>query len=304
MSLSNSASYFIKHASFTMTASQFSVPSSEELQKWASGKVVIVTGGALGIGFAVAQLFASAGAKVVIADIDQEFGTEAEKKLGHNALFVRCDVTSWTDQVHLFKHTVSTFKRIDLVVCNAAINPELVPSSNGSKYDYLVDEYEPASPSLLRPPTTKIFDVNIVGVTYSMKLAMHHMLLNATGGRIVVMGSAASYLGFDDHALYCTSKHAILGLVRATSLRKECLENGISISLVAPWLTRTRMTQAFLDKIPAGVSISSPQDVASAVAILATQPVDKVRGKSLWVQGKTYTEAEDIINGCQSKLII
>lgn len=286
-----------------MAASQFLVPSSEELREWASDKVVIITGGALGIGFAVAQLFANAGAKVVIADIDEVVGKEAERKLGHGALFIRCDVTSWTDQVHLFKQAVSTFKRIDLVVCNAGINPELVPS-NGSKYDYLVDEYEPASPDVLRPPTTKIFDVNIVGVTYNMKLAMHHMLANANGGRIVVMGSAASYVGFDDHALYCTSKHAILGLVRATSLRKECLENDISISLVAPWVTHTRMTQAFINSLPSSVSISSPQDVAAAVAILVTQPVDKVRGKSLWVQGQTYTEVEDVISGCQSKLII
>ncbi|KAH8585321.1 hypothetical protein B0O99DRAFT_479908, partial [Bisporella sp. PMI_857] len=85
------------------------------------GKVVIVTGGALGIGFAVAQLFTSAGAKVVIADIDEEVGKESEKKLGENALFVRCDVTSWADQVHLFKLVASTFKRVDLVVCNAGI---------------------------------------------------------------------------------------------------------------------------------------------------------------------------------------
>lgn len=287
-----------------MTESHFSVPSSEELQNWASGKVVIVTGGALGIGFAIAQRFAGAGASVVIADIDQQSGNKAEKELGHNALFLQCDVTSWTDQVHLFEQTVSKFKQIDLVVCNAAINPELVPSSNGTKYDYLVDEYDPASPSLLLPPKTEIFNINIVGVTYSIKLAMHHLLSNSNGGRIVVMGSVASYLGFDDHALYCTTKHAILGLMRATSLRKECLENNISISLVAPSLTRTRMTEAFIDKLPPGVAISSPQDIALAVAILVTQPVDKVRGKSLWVQGQTYTEAEDVINACQSKMII
>ncbi|ELR07902.1 hypothetical protein VC83_08100 [Pseudogymnoascus destructans] len=286
-----------------MAASAFAIPSTELLQTWATGKVAIVTGGALGIGFAVAQLFTSAGAKVVIADIDDEVGKESEKKLGENALFVRCDVTSWADQVHLFKLVASTFKRIDLVVCNAGINPELMPS-NGKMYDFLVDEYQPANPELLQPPATKIFDVNVFGVLYNIRLAMRYMIANKNGGRIVVIGSTASYTGYDDHALYCSSKHAILGLVRATSLRKECIDNDISISLVAPSITQTRMTQAIIDSLPVEVPVSSPGDVASAVAILATEPVEKVRGKSLWVQGQTYTEVEDIIQGCQKKLLI
>ncbi|CAG8977784.1 hypothetical protein HYALB_00010869 [Hymenoscyphus albidus] len=286
-----------------MAASAFTIPSAEVLQKWATGKVAIVTGGALGIGFAVAQLFTSAGAKVVIADIDDEVGKESVKKLGENAFFVRCDVTSWADQVHLFEHVASTFKRIDLVVCNAGINPELVPS-NGKKYDFLIDEYESANPELLKPPATKILDVNVFGVLYNIRLAMRYMLANKNGGRIVVMGSAASYMGFDDHAMYCTSKHAILGLVRATSLRKECIENDISISLVAPSVTHTRMTEAFINHLPVEIAVSTPGDVAQAVAILATEPVEKVRGKSLWVQGKTYTEAEDLIQECQKTLLI
>jgi NAD(P)-dependent dehydrogenase (short-subunit alcohol dehydrogenase family) len=286
-----------------MAASAFKIPSSESLQKWATGKVALVTGGALGIGFAVAQLFTSAGAKVVIADIDEKIGKESEKKLGENALFVRCDVTSWADQVNLFKVVASTFKRIDLVVCNAGINPELVPS-NGKRYDFLADEYDPANPELLLPPATKIYEVNVFGILYSLRLAMREMVANKNGGRIVVMGSTASYQGYDDHALYCSSKHALLGLFRATALRKECIDNEISISLVAPSVTRTRMTQAFIDHLPVEIPVSSPGDIASAVAIFATEPVEKVRGKSLWVQGQTYTEAEDIVQECQNKLLI
>ncbi|EHK22078.1 uncharacterized protein TRIVIDRAFT_151220 [Trichoderma virens Gv29-8] len=285
--------------------SQFTPPSEVELREWATGKAIIITGGAQGIGFGVAQLFANAGAKVVIADIDETVGKQAQESLGSNSLFVRCNVTSWKDQVQLFQTAIANFNRIDLVISNAGINPELVPS-NGSKYDYLVDKYrdgESDKLESLEPPITSVFDVNITGVLYNLRLAMHHMIANG-GGRIVVMGSAASYMGFDDHALYCASKHAILGLVRATSLRKECTDNNISVSVVAPWVTQTRMTQAFIDHLPTSISISSPGDVAAAIAISATQPIEKIRGKSIWVQGKTYTEVEDVITACQGKLIL
>ncbi|SPJ88842.1 uncharacterized protein FTOL_12737 [Fusarium torulosum] len=287
-------------------ASQFLPPSEEELRQWAIGKTVIITGGAQGIGFGVSQLFAEAGAKVVIADVDDVVGKQAEVELGPDALFARCDVTCWADQIRLFQIAMSESGRIDLVVCNAGIHPELVPS-NGFKYDYLVDTYAEGYPKdlqFLEPPNTMIFDVNTFGVLYSMKLAVHHMIGRGGGGRVVVMGSAASYMGFDGHTLYCASKHAILGLVRATSKRKECLENEISISLAAPWATRTRMTQAFVDHLPTSMSISSPRDVAMAVAILATQPTSKINGKGIWVQGKIYTEVEDAIAECQTKLVI
>jgi NAD(P)-dependent dehydrogenase (short-subunit alcohol dehydrogenase family) len=259
-------------------------------------------GAAHGIGFAIAQLLANSGARVVIADIDEDIGKEAERKIGHGAVFIRCDVTSWADQIHLFQHTVATFSLIDLVVCNAGINPELMPS-HSSKYDYLANEYEENNAELLRSPSTKMFDVNTTGIIYNIKLALHHMIPKG-GGRIVVIGSAASYIPFPEQALYCASKHAVLGLVRATSLRKECLENRVSISTVAPWLTQTRMTQELFGHLPASISVSSPQDVASAVAIIATQPLDKVHGKSLWVQGETCTEVEDVITECHTKLIL
>ncbi|KAH8589807.1 hypothetical protein B0O99DRAFT_723086 [Bisporella sp. PMI_857] len=282
--------------------SQLELPSPEELRGWALDKVVIVTGAAHGIGFAIAQLFADSGAKVVIADVDGDIGKEAAEKIGHDAQFIRCDVTSWDDQTHLFQQTVEIYNRIDLVVCNAGINPELM-AFHSPKYDYFANEYEENGSGLLRRPSTKIFDVNITGVTYNIKLALHHMTRSG-GGRIVVIGSMASYIPVPEQALYCASKHAVLGLVRATSMRRECLENGISISLVAPWFTLTRMTEERSGQLPSSVLISSPQDVASAVAIIATQPLDKVRGKGLWVQGKTCTEVEDVVTECHTKLIL
>ncbi|KAK3175415.1 hypothetical protein Dsin_032970 [Dipteronia sinensis] len=138
---------------------EYFLPSNEQLRDWGSSKVAIVTGGAQGIGFAIVQLLADAGAKVVIADVDENIGIEATKRCGRGSTFIKCDVTSWDDQVHLFEETMSAHGRIDLVVCNAAINPELTDTpDSGLKSS---PNGDPATgPKYLHPFLKKILDVN------------------------------------------------------------------------------------------------------------------------------------------------
>ncbi|KAI1135162.1 hypothetical protein F5Y05DRAFT_183760 [Hypoxylon sp. FL0543] len=277
-------------------------PSLDDLRSAAAGKVVVVTGAAHGIGFATAELFARAGAKVVIADVNQDVGDKAAAELGGSTIFVKCDVSSWEDQTALFQKAIATHGRVDLLVCNAGINPELM-FSNGTQYDYLREEYEEDKPDVLRAPSTKVLDVNVLGAVYGVKLAIHHMSRSG-GGRVICLGSLASYMAVPEQTLYCASKHAILGLVRATSKRKECLDNGISISMVAPSLTDTRMTAAVPQSARGGVLVSSPRDIAAAVSILAAQAIEESRGKCVWVQGKTCTEVEEVLFGAVVKLLL
>ncbi|EEP80137.1 predicted protein [Uncinocarpus reesii 1704] len=262
-------------------------PTPAEFHAAAFGKVVIITGAAQGIGFAIAERFAISGAKaVIIADLDPNLGIAAKERIEHGAVFIGCDVSSWTDQVQLFRETIKRFGHVDLVVCNAGINPELMV---GGECDYLV-ELEDGDEEYLRPQT-KVFDVNLTGVVYSVRLAMHHLSRDG-GGRIVVIDSAASYIPVPDQALYSASKHGILGLVRSTSKRRECSKHRISISMVAPWLTETRVTSGiFQEAISKAIPVSSPRDVASAVSTVVTQPLEKINGKSLWVQGQLSTKS-------------
>jgi len=288
--------------------SQLQPPSTEEVRSAVLSKVAIVTGAAQGIGFAIAELLAISGAKVIIADIDGNLGKQAQDKIGYGTLFIKCDVTSWNNQIDLFRRTIETHGRIDLVICNAGVNPELMvypdlhgEDSTSAKYDFLSDILDEKNQGLLHCPTGKIFDVNFTGVVYNIKLAMYHMLRE--GGRIVVIGSTGSYFAIPNMPLYAASKHAVLGLIRATSRRAECLEHGISISMVAPSITETRMTMEISKELPETVVISSAHDIACAVSIAVTQPKENINGKSLWVQGHACIEVEDVITDCHDKLI-
>ncbi|KAH9224414.1 hypothetical protein DL95DRAFT_419395 [Leptodontidium sp. 2 PMI_412] len=288
-----------------------SAPTPEAVSPAVKDKVIIITGAASGIGFATARLFASLGAQVVIADLDEDTGTQAAREIGHNCAFIKCDVTYWQEQLDLFRVTQSKYGKIDVVVCNAGIDPEIVSAGPSTEkavreaksqvgFNFLADEVDEEMGGLLKRPSTVVLDVNVSGVIYGIKLAVHYMS-KAGGGRIIVIGSAASYVAVPEQSIYCASKHAVLGLVRATSNRAEMKENNISVSMVAPWLTATPMTNGIDPKL--NVLASTSVDVGWAVAFMATMPLKEVNGKSIWVQGQSYTEVEDSISECYSQLI-
>ncbi|KIX10719.1 uncharacterized protein Z518_01803 [Rhinocladiella mackenziei CBS 650.93] len=283
-------------------------PSPEFLNSKLPSKVAVVTGSASGIGYATAKLLAEYGAQVVVVDLDAAQSQKAADSIGHGAASHACDVTSWTQQVELFEWVVSKFGALDVVICNAGIDPEVnntFPAGHPTKekasksvfYDFSADEMEEVedgkSQRLKAPPKT-IFDVNLMGPIYNLKLAMHHMKRLAKGGRIIFVGSANSYLPLSDTSLYCASKHAILGLMRSASRRTDCKEANITISLLVPWTTVTPLTAPILELIPDSMIVKSvPEDLAWAVAYLVSAEPDKVNGKGVWVQGQKMKEVED-----------
>lgn len=277
------------------------------LQEAVSGKVAIVTGAARGIGLATASLLSQNGARVVVVDVLEDELKKACSTLGPLATYRQCDLSDWNQQVQLFDWVLQTLGRIDLLVCNAAINPEIellqVPEgekrqemASHVRYNYLADE---KGGSQLRPPSTRLLEINVNAVIYGLKLGIHHMKKH--GGRIVITGSAGAYVPVPSQPLYTASKHAVLGLMRSTSMIDEVIQSGISISLVAPWLTVTSMVEG-LDAVSHPNTLkSSPDDVAAAIAYAAV--AENTNGKGFWVQGQMISEVEGSYGEVSQRLI-
>jgi NAD(P)-dependent dehydrogenase (short-subunit alcohol dehydrogenase family) len=120
----------------------------------AAGKIVIITGGASGIGAAAARLFHSLGAKVIVGDLNEKLGNSLAAELGSNLVFQRCDVTQWSSLYDLFETANSNFGRIDIVLANAGV-PEIE--------EIFEDKIDKATGKLLEPKYI-VLDIDLKAV--------------------------------------------------------------------------------------------------------------------------------------------
>lgn len=297
-------------------------PSSESLRESVQGKVTIVTGAARGVGFATSSLLASHDATVVLVDVLEDSLKAACSAIqSASTHYKTCDVSDWEQQVELFRWVSETLGGVDIVICNAAVNPEITllqtqdagqrqRMSSKVAYNYLADETETKDSSILpKRPDTKVFDINLNSVVFGFKLAIHHMKKETAnrgagaGGRIVAVGSAASYIPVSSQPLYTASKHAVLGLVRSTSQIDQVSDAGISVSMVAPWLTLSPMVEGLEATVDPNTLKSSPDDVAWAIAHAASAPAKATNGKAFWIQGNAISEVEEAYGGLLQTLI-
>ncbi|KAJ5659949.1 hypothetical protein N7507_006400 [Penicillium longicatenatum] len=274
-------------------------PDMKTVKDAVASRVAIVTGAARGIGFATASLLAQNGARVVLVDLREDDLEQACEQVGFQSTYHVCDVSDWDQQVALFDRVESTIGPIDFLVCNAAVNPEITllqmsdsvehaEMNSQVRYNYLADENN-RDDSALRRPSTQLFDINVNSVVFGLKLGIHHMKQNG-GGRIVVVGSAGSYVPISSQPLYAASKHAVLGLARSTAQIEGVIKAGISISWIAPWLTLTSMVEGLEATKQPNTLKSSPDDVAWA--IVAAAAAESPNGKGYWVQGTAISEVE------------
>ncbi|KAJ4414930.1 hypothetical protein N0V82_007643 [Gnomoniopsis sp. IMI 355080] len=192
-------------------------------------RVAIVSGGASGIGLAMSQHFASEGYDVAIFDVDVKAGKDIVSQLASEhpqmrVVFKLCDVSSWQSQAQNFKEVHGEFGRIDVVCANAGI------SEKGTSALASIETDEPVEPNL------KTMDVNLSGVIYSVKLAVHYMSKNDTNGlsrgSIICTASNAGLYPFPVSPLYAASKSGVIGLVRSTAPILE--RHNIQINALAP----------------------------------------------------------------------
>lgn len=277
-------------------------PDTASLQAALTSKVAIVTGAASGIGYAIAKLYTEHGATVVLSDINVDGVERAAKSIRGNAVAFPCDVSSWSQQLSLFDFVMSKYGKLDVLVANAGVGSESLTSGEDDdpatqkarelvEYNFLADEMETVDgKQQLKAPVQSVYETNIRGGVYGIKLALHFM---KGAGNIIITGSAASYLGVAGNDLYTLSKHALIGLMRATTGRPDVAARPISISLICPFKTDTPMIAMLAKKRAQGVPTSTPEDVAWAAAYFVSVPKENSNGRSIWVQKKELQEVEE-----------
>ena len=242
------------------------------------GKVAIVTGAASGIGRATAILFASEGAKVVLADWDERQGSRVADELreaGHDAVFVRVDVSRPEDVEGMISTAVERYARLDVLFNNAGIEGEQAPTA-----DCTLDNWE------------RVINVNLKGVFLGMKYGIPAMLRGG-GGAIINNASVAGIVGFAGIPAYCASKGGVIQLTKAAAL--EYAKQGIRVNVICPGVIWTPMVERFtaqsdetrkaLESLEPVGRFGTPEEVARLALFLASDDSTFCTGAPFIVDG-------------------
>ena len=223
------------------------------------GRNAVITGGASGIGLAIAQRFVASGAKVALWDINTKAAADAAKALpGGEHIGMQVDVTSHESVDGATAATVKAFGQIDILVCSAGIT-----GPNATTWDYPVDEWR------------RVLDLNINGVFLCNRAVVREML-KRDYGRVINIASIAGKDGNPNASAYSTSKAAVIGLTK--SIGKEVAKTGVRVNCVTPAAVKTaifdQMTQEhinfMLSKIPMA-RFGLVEEIAAMVAWLASE---------------------------------
>lgn len=161
------------------------------------------------------------GAKVVFGDVVEELSRELESELSPNAQFVKCDSSSYTDQLTLFKTAFEKHGRVDIVVANAGIS---IPK----------DIFDPAA-DIGEEPSMKEIAVNTIGSIFTARIGMHYMRQGG-GGDLVLVSSIAGFKECGGLVTYTASKHGVVGIMRGLHL--TATPENIRVNVISPWMTR------------------------------------------------------------------
>ncbi len=223
-----------------------------------AGRTAAITGGAMGIGLAVARRLVGSGAKVALWDRDEKALAQAKAALGPDVLTWPLDVADAAAVARVAQATADACGGLDILVCSAGITGPNVPLA-----DYPVDDWK------------RVFDVNVHGVFLCNRAAVP-LMQKKDYGRIVNIASVAGKEGNPNASAYSASKAAVIGLTK--SLGKELAKTGIRVNCVTPAAVRTaifdQMTQQHIDfmlsKIPLG-RFGTVDEIAALVCWLATE---------------------------------
>lgn len=236
------------------------------------GKVVIVTGGASGIGLATVEAFLDKGSKVVLSDYNEEDGKKHADRLSDKGevMFIKADVSSEEDVKALVDHTVETYGSLDVIFNNAGIGAQ------GETHELTYEDYH------------KVIKINQDGVFFGSKYAVQKMKQNG-GGVVINCASILGLVGEPTAYAYNASKGAVVMMTKSLAL--QYAKDNIRCAAVAPGYVESGMVNRealgeyydnLVDKHPIG-RLGQPEEIAHAVVFIAEN--EFLTGITLPVEG-------------------
>jgi NAD(P)-dependent dehydrogenase (short-subunit alcohol dehydrogenase family) len=245
-----------------------------------SNKVMIVSGGASGLGLAAAEKFAKNGYNIVLIDVNEEKGKKAEAKIkgmGVDAIFCKCDISNKEEVQAAAKATKERFGRADVLINNAGLEVR------GSVLQCTEDDWN------------RLYDINLKGIYY-MSNAFAPMMIEQGKGAIVNTGSILGYRTVGERAAYSSSKGAIDTLTR--SMAFDLAANNIRVNCVVPGAIDTPLlrgsindspdpegTEKFLGSKSVFGRMGTSEEVANVMYFLASDEASFVTGAAYFVDG-------------------
>jgi NAD(P)-dependent dehydrogenase (short-subunit alcohol dehydrogenase family) len=240
-----------------------------------AGRIALVTGAARGIGCAIAERFASEGAHVVLADLDDAHARESAQAIsaryGVDAMPVKVDVASPDDNAAMIDAAIARFGRLDMLVCNAGIVRPGRP----------IEEITPQQ-------WQQVIDVNLLGYVHATSAFVPHAKANRAG-RIIYMASVAGQVGgVAAEITYSVTKAGVLCLTKAVA--KQLGAYDVTVNAIAPGAIQTAMTDVlqYPPEVKQGIALKrygEVSDIAAAALYLASDDARYVTGATIDVNG-------------------